>query len=99
MTGVWVLRYGCPYRKTLMKTTVEIADPLLERARAVAARDGETLRSLIEKALAKELADRTHKAKPFKLRQVTFGGDGVRAEVAHLSPHEMIHSSYEGRGG
>ncbi|MDQ6679602.1 MAG: DUF2191 domain-containing protein [Pseudomonadota bacterium] len=82
-----------------MKTTIDIADPLLTRAREVAARDGETLRSLIEKGLSKELAERTRKTKPFKLRQVTCGGDGLRPEVAHLSPHELIHLSYEGRGG
>ena len=82
-----------------MKTTVDIADPLLERAREIALRDGETLRSLIEKGLSKELADRSRKPKPFKLRQVTFGGDGLRPEVAHLSAHELIYLSYEGRGG
>ena len=82
-----------------MKTTVEIADPLLERARDVAARDGETLRSLIEKGLSRELAERARRTKPFKLRDVTFGGEGLRPEVAHLSPHELILLSYEGRGG
>lgn len=82
-----------------MKTTVDIAAPLLERAREIAERDGETLRSLIEKGLSKELADRARKSKPFKLRQVTFGGDGVRPEVAHLPPHELIYLGYEGRGG
>jgi hypothetical protein len=82
-----------------MKTTVEISDPLLERAKTVAARDGETLRSLIEKALSRELAERARKTKPFKLRQVTAGGEGVRPEVTHLSPHELILLGYEGRGG
>ena len=82
-----------------MKTTVEIADPLLQRARVIAARDGETLRALIEKGLTKELADRTRRAKPFRLRAVTFGGDGLRSEVAHLSMAELIDFSYDGRGG
>ena len=82
-----------------MKTTVEIADALLARARRVAAREGETLRSLIESGLAKELAARQQRSKPFKLRSVTVDGDGLRTDVAHLSMHEAILMSYEDRGG
>lgn len=82
-----------------MKTTVEIADPLFVRARRIAARDGETLRALIESGLARELAARATPSKPFKLRQVTFRGSGLRPEVAHLSMGELIHMSYGDRGG
>jgi hypothetical protein len=81
-----------------MKTTVEIADPLLKQARRIAARDGQTLRTLIESGLAKELAARQSTAKPFKLKQVTAGGKGLQPEVAHLSMHDIILMSYEGRG-
>lgn len=81
-----------------MKTTVEIADPLMKQARRIAARDGETLRTLIENGLAKELASRQAKVKPFKLRQVTAGGKGLQPEVAQLSMHDIILMSYEGRG-
>ncbi|MBS0447817.1 MAG: DUF2191 domain-containing protein [Proteobacteria bacterium] len=81
-----------------MKTTLDIADPLLEQARKVAARDGETLRSLVEQGLRKVLAERTTSSKPFKLRQVTVKGKGLRPEVAHLSMHDIILMSYEDRG-
>ena len=81
-----------------MKTTIEIPDPLLEQARKIAARDGETLRSLVEQGLRTVIAQRSAKEKPFKLRDLSVKGDGLRPEVAHLSMHELIMLSYEDRG-
>ena len=76
-----------------MKTTVEINDPRLKRARQVAARDGETLRTLIEKGLARELQSRQGKAKPFKLRQVT--ADGNWPEAGSGLPVDARHHADE----
>ena len=81
-----------------MKTTLEIADPLLDQVRRIAARDGETLRSLVEQGLRKVVAERSAKAKPFKLKDCSVKGDGLRPEVAHLSMHELILMSYGDRG-
>jgi hypothetical protein len=80
-----------------MKTTLDISDPLLDQVRRIAARDGDTLRSLVEQGLRKVVAERSAKAKPFKLKDGSFKGNGP--EVAHLSMHEIILMSYEGRGG
>ena len=83
-----------------MKTTLEISDPLLDEAKKIAARDGETLRSLVEQGLRAVVAQRSAKGgKPFRLRDASFKGDGLRPEVAHLSMHDIILMSYEGRGG
>ena len=82
-----------------MKTTIEIADPLLAQARKIAARDGETLRSLVEQGLRTVIAQRNAKDKPFKLRDASVKGDGLRDEVAHLSMHEILLMSYGDRGG
>ena len=82
-----------------MKTTLDISDPLLDQVRKIAARDGETLRSLVEQGLRKVVAERSVKAKAFKLRQVVVGGKGLQPEVAHLSMHEIILMSYGDRGG
>lgn len=81
-----------------MKTTLDIQDPLLEQVRLIAARDGETLRSLVEQGLRKVVAERSAKPKPFKLKNVSVGGGWLKPEVSHLSMHEIIMMSYEDRG-
>lgn len=65
-----------------MKTTIEIADPLFERARLVADRDGTTLRALVEEGLRRVLDDKGA-SRPFKLRDASFkGGRGFTPEFA-----------------
>lgn len=82
-----------------MKTTLEIQDSLLDQVRKIAARDGETLRSLVEQGLRKVVAERTAKAKPFKLRDGSVGTPGVQSEYETLSWEEKRALMYEGRGG
>lgn len=68
---------------THMKTTVEIADPLFEQAKAVAERERTTLRALIEEGLRTVLAGKARGAKPFKLKDMRFkGGRGLRPDLA-----------------
>ena len=59
-----------------MKTTVEISDSLLDEAKSAAAREDTTVRALIEEGLRRVLAERG-KRKGFKLRRVTFTGQGL----------------------
>ena len=82
-----------------MKTTLDIADPLFVEAKRIAARDGETLRSLVEQGLRKVLAERRRKAKPFKLRDASFGTPGAGSAYETLSWEEKRALIYEGRGG
>jgi hypothetical protein len=77
-----------------MKTTVDIADPVLREARKVATRDGTTLRALIEEGLRRVLAERRRKS-PFRLRLVTAGGRGLRPELRDVSWDEIRDLSYE----
>lgn len=78
-----------------MKTTIDIADALFEEARKVAAREGTTLRSLVEDGLRRVLAGR-RRGPAFRLRKVTFGGRGIRPE---FEDWERIRAGiYEGRG-
>lgn len=77
-----------------MKTTVDIADPVLREARKVADREGTTLRSLIEEGLRRVLAERKQKSR-FRLRLVTAGGRGLRPELQHASWDEIRDLSYE----
>lgn len=62
-----------------MKTTVEINDQLLDEVKQLAAREGMTLRMLIEAGLRHVLAEREEQS-DFKLVEVTFGGRGLRPE-------------------
>jgi hypothetical protein len=81
-----------------MKTTVEIAEPLLAEAKRVAAREGTTIRALIEEGLRRAL-DRRRRREPFRLRRATFGGNGLRPEVLEGSWERIRDLIYEGRGG
>lgn len=80
-----------------MKTTIEIADKLLEQAKRVAVRDRTTVRALVEHGLRRELTDRTQ-AKPFRLRKASFKGRGLQAGVRGLSWERLREMAYEGRG-
>jgi hypothetical protein len=76
-----------------MKTTIDIADPVLREARKAASREGTTLRSLVEEGLRRILADRKRKS-PFRLRLVTFGGQGLRRELQGKSWDEIRDLTY-----
>lgn len=81
-----------------MKTTVEIAAPLLKEAKAVAAREGTTLRALLEEGLRESVA-RRKKGSRFRLRDTSVRGKGLQPGV-DLSNWEQIRSLvYEGHGG
>jgi hypothetical protein len=67
-----------------MKTTVEISDSLLREARRLAAREGVTLRALVERGLHRVIAETKHRA-PFKLRRASFKGKGLQSEFRHAS--------------
>lgn len=82
---------------THMKTTVEISDALLEAAKEIAAREGTTLRELIETGLRQSLADRKKPGR-FKLRNATFGGKGLQEPLRGSSWNRLREMGYEGRG-
>ena len=81
-----------------MKTTVHIADALLEEARKIAAQEHTTVKAMIEEGLRRIIADRKRK-KAFHLRKVTFKGNGLQPDIAGASWEKIREISYEGRGG
>ena len=60
-----------------MKTTIEIADPLLEQVRTLAAAEGTTLRELVETGLRLVLRERPRRV-GFRFRDSRFGGRGLQ---------------------
>jgi hypothetical protein len=62
-----------------MKTTIEISDPLLRAARKRAAREGVSLRALVERGLRRVISETRLAA--FKLRRASFKGRGLQADL------------------
>jgi hypothetical protein len=78
-----------------MKTTIDIADPLFEEAKALAERERTTLRALIEEGLRAVLAGKGQ-AKPFKLRDMSFkGGQGLSPEFADADWSRIREAAYD----
>ena len=82
---------------THMKTTIEIADGLLEQARQMAARDGTTFRALVEMGL-RRVVDERQRLPAFKLRDASFGGEGLQPEAQRGGWPVWRELAYEGRG-
>lgn len=80
-----------------MKTTVEIADSLLEAARSEARRGRTTVRALIEMGLRRVLDER-EKSQPFQLRRATFKGRGLQPPFSDGDWESIRQRAYEGRG-
>jgi hypothetical protein len=83
---------------THMKTTIDIADALFEQARRVAAREGTTIKALVEQGLENVLSER-RAAPAFRLRDASYGGEGLQPAAAAASWDRLRELSCEGRGG
>jgi hypothetical protein len=81
-----------------MKTTIEIPDNLLNEAKKLAALERTTLKALISEGLRLIVAER-QKKETFKLRKVTFQGQGLQPHLAGASWEQIRDLAYEGRGG
>ena len=81
-----------------MKTTLDIPDPVLREVRKIASRENTTLRALVEQGLRKIIADRKA-ASPFRLRDASFGGEGLVPELRDADWDTLRDIIYEGRGG
>ncbi|MEY3714120.1 MAG: hypothetical protein RL321_1740 [Pseudomonadota bacterium] len=76
-----------------MKTTIEISDELLARAKRLAESQGVTLRALVEEGLQRSLEAHLLAVRPaFVLR--TFGHGGLMPEAETSGLHRAILESY-----
>jgi len=81
-----------------MKTTMEISDSLMARAKRLAQRERTTVRSLVEEGL-RAVIEKRSSAGEFRLRNASFAGRGLRAEFADGDFERVRDAAYEGRGG
>ena len=80
-----------------MKTTIEIADDLANRAKAYAARHNITLRALVERGLREVLrVDRQQAG--FKLKDASIGGRGLQTEYRDADWSRIREAVYKDRG-
>lgn len=83
---------------TLMKTTIEISDALMQQARKLAAREKTTLRTLVEDGLRKVIAEKKRPAE-FRLRRASFKGNGLQSQIAGANWDHLRKLAYIGHGG
>ena len=81
----------------IMKTTIEIADDLFERAQRVARKEKTTFRSLTEQGLRLVLKEKQGKARKLP-PLVTFRGKGMTAEFKNAGWDKIRDEIYRGRG-
>lgn len=81
-----------------MKTTFDLPEPLLLKAKAVAAKNNTTVRALVEAGLRKVVEGQNTPQQPFKLRAAAVNGSGLQPSVTGLNMTQLIELSYEGRG-
>ncbi|HZV72568.1 MAG TPA: hypothetical protein VFF79_02525 [Conexibacter sp.] len=78
-----------------MKTTVDIAESMLKDAKLIAAREGTTLRSLVEEGLRHVIDERAKAKSGFRLRDMRFRGDGG---VPGVDPDDWMSIKHIVRG-
>ena len=83
-----------------MKTTIHIADSLLNEAKKVAREERTTLKALVEEGLRDVISKRRgRRSKGFRLRKATFKGQGLQPHLAGATWDQILDLGYEGRGG
>jgi Arc/MetJ family transcription regulator len=83
---------------THMKTTIDIADSLLERAKRLAARRRTTLRCVVEDALREALRIEQQRPPTTELVTRTFRGRGLQRGLSWDDWSAIRDLAYEGRG-
>lgn len=80
-----------------MKTTFDIADNILTQSRAISRRDRVSLKDMVEEGLLLVI-DRHERGVSFEAKPVTFGGNGLRSELADKGWGAIRDAVYEGHG-
>ena len=78
-----------------MKTTLEIDDPILTKAKKLARSRGLTLRQLVQKALIRELQIHESPSAEKTFRPLIQKGRGMREEFRHATWPEIRQAIYD----
>ena len=81
----------------IMKTTIELSDSILAKAKQLAREQNVTLRSLTEEGLRKVIEERSTQ-KPCFVKPVTFRGKGLSPEFQGATWTRIRDAAYEGHG-
>ena len=93
---ILIWEYGSFDMDTLMKTTIEVSDALLEAAKRLAKERGTTLRAVMEEALRAVVET---EPSDFRLRDASVPGEGLHPEVQAGGWERISELAYRGRGG
>ena len=81
-----------------MKTTIDIAEPLLRQAKQLAASRKTTLRAVVEQALREAISRERERPCGAVVRTHTFEGRGLQPGLSWDDWSALRDLSYEGRG-
>jgi hypothetical protein len=81
-----------------MKTTIDIADPILREAKRLAARRNTTLREVVEQALRDAIAKERQGPQKIVVHTRTFAGRGLQPGLSWDNWAALRDLTYEGRG-
>lgn len=81
----------------IMKTTIEISDNILAKAKQLAREQNATLRSLVEEGLRKVIEERSARTL-CRVSPITFGGKGLSPEFQGATWERIREAAYEGHG-
>lgn len=82
---------------THMKTTIEIRDDLMKAAKALANRQGTTLRAIIERGIRTTLKEEQI-AKRYELADKSVKGKGLQADFRQATWADLRDAAYRERG-
>jgi hypothetical protein len=82
-----------------MRTSLDIPEPLLRRARAAAKRRRTTLRAVLLEGLRHALDGESHGPAGYTLADESFGEGGVHEGVSITEWERLRELAYDGRGG
>lgn len=81
----------------IMKTTIEIQDDLMKAAKALARKQGTTLRSIVERGIRSTLKEEQQSSR-YDLADKSVKGKGLQADFQQAAWSDIRDAAYRGHG-